>query len=107
MWGYCFGGGGETYNEEIHGGLIAGHDIAIVSNFVGQLEIYGTDFEENKVEAWTLDRFGGGADGNMVFSGVTSEGAQYFIFDPGGAANFIFDPPRIAAPPQPTRSLLH
>ena len=83
MWGYFFGGGGQTYNEEIHGGLIAGHDIAIVSAFVGQLEIYGTDFEQNKIEAWASDRFGGGADGNMMFSGVTSEGAQYFIYDRG------------------------
>ena len=101
MWGYFFGGAGQTYNEEIRGGLIAGHDIAIVSNFVGQLEIYGTDFEENNIEAWTLDRFGGGADGNMMFSGVTSEGAQYFIFDAGGGANFIVDASRIADAPGP------
>jgi hypothetical protein len=35
-----------------------------MSAFFGQLEIYGgTDFEQNKIEAWTSDRFGGGADG--------------------------------------------
>jgi hypothetical protein len=102
MWGYFFGGGGQTYNEEIRGGLIAGHDVAIVSAFVGQLEIYGTDFEQNKIEAWTSDRFGGGADGNMMFSGVTSEGAQYFIFDPNNtASNFIIDASRIADGPGP------
>ena len=103
MWGYFFGGGGQTYNEEIHGGLVQGHDIAIVSNFVGQLEVYGTDFELNKIEAWTQDRFGGGADGNMMFSGVTSEGAQYFIFDNSGgnATNFIIEASRIAAAPGP------
>jgi hypothetical protein len=101
MWAYFFGGGGQTYNEEIHGGLIAGHDIAIMSNFVGQLEIYGTDFEQNKIEAWTINRFGGGADGNMMFSGVTSEAAQYFIFDAGGGANFIIDASRIADAPGP------
>lgn len=102
MWGYFFGGNGQTYNEEIRGGLIAGHDIAIVSAFVGQLEIYGTDFEQNKIEAWTSDRFGGGADGNMMFSGVTSEGAQSFIFDPNSAgSNFIIDASRIADAPGP------
>jgi len=106
MWGYFFGGGGQTYNEEIRCGLIAGHDIAIVSDFVGQLEIYGTDFEQNKIEAWTSDRFGGGADGNMMFSGVTSEGAQYFIFDPGGAANFIIEASRIADQPGPNGFLM-
>ena len=92
MWGYFFGGGGQTYNEEIRGGLIAGHDVAIMSAFVGQLEIYGTDFEQNKIEAWASDRFGGGADGNMMFSGVTSESAQYFIYDTGAnGSNFIVD----------------
>ena len=50
-----------------------------MSAFVGQLEIYGTDFEQNKIEAWTSDRFGGGADGNMMFSGVTSEGALFHL----------------------------
>ncbi len=102
MWGFFFGGNGQTYNEEIRGGLIAGHDIAIVSAFVGQLEIYGTDFEQNKIEAWTSDRFGGGADGNMMFSGVTSEGAQSFIFDPNSAgSNFIIEASRIADAPGP------
>ena len=102
MWGYFFGGSGQTYNEEIYGGLIAGHDIAIVSAFVGQLEIYGTDFEQNKIEAWASDRFGGGADGNMMFSGVTSEGAQYFIYDGGSTgSNFIVDATRIADAPGP------
>ena len=102
MWGYFFGGGGQTYNEEIRGGLIQGHDIGIVSAFVGQLEIYGTDFEQNKIEAWTSDRFGGGADGNMMFSGVTSEGAQYFIFDPSNTgSNFIINATRIADQPGP------
>jgi hypothetical protein len=101
MWAYFFGGGGQTYNEEIHGGLIEGHDIGIVSNFVGQLEIYGTDFEQNKVDAWTIDRFGGGADGNMMFSGVTSESAQNFIFDAGGGGNFIIEASRIADQPGP------
>ncbi len=107
MWGYFFGGGGQTYNEEIRGGLIAGHDVAIMSAFVGQLEIYGTDFEENKIEAWTSDRFGGGADGNMMFSGVTSEGAQYFIFDPNSTgSNFIIDATRIADAPGPNGFLM-
>jgi len=103
MWGYFFGGLGQTYNEEIRGGLIAGHDVAIVSAFVGQLEIYGTDFEQNKIEAWAIDRFGGGADGNMMFSGVTSESAQYFIYDNSGSnpSNFIVDASRIAAAPGP------
>jgi len=101
MWGYFFGGGGQTYNEEIHGGLIQGHDVAIVSNFVGQLEIYGTDFEQNLVDAFTIDRFGGGADGNMMFSGVTSESSQYFIYDAGGGANFIIEASRIADAPGP------
>ena len=107
MWGYFFGGGGQTYNEEIRGGLIAGHDVAIMSAFVGQLEIYGTDFEQNKIEAWTNDRFGGGADGNMMFSGVTSEGAQYFIFDPNNTgSNFIIDATRIADAPGPNGFLM-
>ena len=107
MWGYFFGGGGQTYNEEIRGGLIAGHDVAIMSAFVGQLEIYGTDFEQNKIEAWTNDRFGGGADGNMMFSGVTSEGAQYFIFDPNNTgSNFIIDSTRIADAPGPNGFLM-
>ena len=101
MSAYFFGGGGQTYNEEIHGGLIEGHDIGIVSDFVGQLEIYGTDFEQNKVDAWTIDRFGGGADGNMMFSGVTSESAQNFIFDAGGGGNFIIEASRIADQPGP------
>ena len=103
MWGYFFGGSGQTYNEEIHGGLIAGHDIGIVSAFVGQLEVYGTDFEQNKVEAWTSDRFGGGADGNIMFSGVTSEGAQYFIYDDSGGnpTNFVVDTSRVADAPGP------
>ena len=107
MWGYFFGGGGQTYNEEIRGGLIAGHDVAIMSAFVGQLEIYGTDFEQNKIEAWTIDRFGGGADGNMMFSGVTSESAQYFIFDTGSnGSNFIIDATRIADAPGPNGFLM-
>jgi hypothetical protein len=107
MWGYFFGGSGQTYNEEIHGGLIEGHDVAIMSAFVGQLEIYGTDFEQNKIEAWTSDRFGGGADGNMMFSGVTSEGAQYFIFDPNNAgSNFIINASRIADAPGPNGFLM-
>jgi hypothetical protein len=107
MWGYFFGGIGQTYNEEIYGGLIQGHDIAIMSAFVGQLEIYGTDFEQNKIEAWTIDRFGGGADGNMMFSGVTSEGAQYFIFDSNDvASNFIIDATRIADTPGPNGFLM-
>ncbi|HEV2169668.1 MAG TPA: hypothetical protein VGR40_01910, partial [Candidatus Binatus sp.] len=102
MWGYYFGGAGQTYNEEIRGGLIEGHDIGIVSAFVGQLEVYGTDFEQNKIEAWTADRFGGGADGNMMFSGVTSEGAQYFIFDTANVgSNFIINATRIADQPGP------
>jgi hypothetical protein len=107
MWGYFFGGGGQTYNEEIRGGLIQGYDIAIMSAFVGQLEIYGTDFEQNKIEAWTSDRFGGGADGNMMFSGVTSESAQYFIFDPNNTgSNFIIDATRIADAPGPNGFLM-
>jgi hypothetical protein len=107
MWGYFFGGGGQTYNEEIRGGLIQGRDVAIMSAFVGQLEIYGTDFEQNKIEAWTLDRFGGGADGNMMFSGVTSEDAQYFIFDPSAVgSNFIIDATRIAGMPGPNGFLM-
>ena len=107
MWGYFFGGGGQTYNEEIRGGLIAGHDVAIMSAFVGQLEIYGTDFEQNKIEAWASDRFGGGADGNMMFSGVTSESAQYFIYDTGAnGSNFIVDASRIADAPGPNGFLM-
>ena len=107
MWGYFFGGSGQTYNEEIRGGLIEGRDVAIMSAFVGQLEIYGTDFEQNKIEAWTTDRFGGGADGNMMFSGVTSEGAQYFIFDPNNTgSNFIIDASRIADAPGPNGFLM-
>src|ERR1700678_165681 len=107
MWGYFFGGIGQTYNEEIYGGLIQGHAIAIMSAFVGQLEIYGTDFEQNKIEAWTIDRFGGGGDGNMMFSGVTSEGAQYFIFDSNDvASNFIIDATRIADTPGPNGFLI-
>jgi len=107
MWGYFFGGSGQTYNEEIRGGLIAGHDIAIVSAFVGQLEVFGTDLEQNKIEAWTTDRFGGGADGNMMFVGVTSEGAQYFIFDPNNtSSNFIIEATRIADAPGPNGFLM-
>jgi hypothetical protein len=107
MWGYFFGGIGQTYNEEIHGGLIAGHDVAIMSAFVGQLEIYGTDFEQNKIEAWASDRFGGGADGNMMFSGVTSEAAQYFIYDGGATgSNFIVDASQIADAPGPNGFLM-
>ncbi|MGB8685632.1 MAG: hypothetical protein WCD12_22320 [Candidatus Binatus sp.] len=107
MWGYFFGGAGQTYNEEIRGGLIQGHDVAIMSDFVGQLEIYGTDFEQNKIEAWTVDRFGGGADGNMMFSGVTSEDAQYFIFDTNNVgSNFIIDATRIAGAPGPNGFLM-
>jgi len=82
MWGLLLWRRRPDVQRGIRGGLIAGHDVAIMSAFVGQLEIYGTDFEQNKIEAWTNDRFGGGADGNMMFSGVTSEGAQYFIFRP-------------------------
>jgi hypothetical protein len=107
MWGYFFGGRGQTYNEEIRGGLIEGHDIAIVSEFVGQLAINGTDFEQNKIEAWTSDRFGGAADGNMTFSGVTSEGAQYFIFDTNNVgSNFIIEGTRIADAPGPDGFLM-
>jgi hypothetical protein len=73
---------------------------AIMSAFVSQLEIYGTDFEQNKIEAWTSDRRGGEADGSMMFSGVTSEPAQYFIFDQNSAgSNFIIDAWRIADAP--------
>jgi hypothetical protein len=107
MWGYFFGGLGQTYNEEIRGGLIAGHDVAIMSGFVGQLEIYGTDLEHNWIDAWASDRFGGGADGNMMFSGVTSESAQYFIYDTGATgSNFIVDASRIADAPGPNGFLM-
>ncbi|HZC45691.1 MAG TPA: hypothetical protein VE243_04400, partial [Candidatus Acidoferrum sp.] len=107
MWGYFFGGLGQTYNEEIQGGLIAGHDVAIVSAFVGQLEVYGTDLEQNKIDAWTSDRFGGGADGNMMFSGITSESSQYFIYDTNNTgSNFIIDASRIAAAPGPNGFLM-
>lgn len=84
MWGYFFGGFGQTYNEEIHGGLIEGRDVAMVSNFVGQLEVYGTNFELNSIDFFDFNRLGGAADGNLLLKGVTSEGAQYIIYNAGG-----------------------
>jgi hypothetical protein len=83
MWGYFFGGSGQTYNEEIHGGLIEGRDVAMVSNFVGQLEVYGTNFELNSIDFFDSNRLGGAADGNLLLKGVTSETAQYIIYNAG------------------------
>ncbi len=103
MWGYFFGGLGQTYNEEIHGGLIQGRDVGIVSGFVGQLEVYGTNFELDNIEFWDSNRLGGAADGNLLLKGITSEGAQYVIYDSGPSDNSMnaIEESRLAGTPGP------
>ncbi|HYL59159.1 MAG TPA: hypothetical protein VEU51_09820 [Candidatus Acidoferrales bacterium] len=103
MWGYFFGGAGQTYNEEIHGGLIQGRDVGIVSGFVGQLEVYGTNFELDNIEFWDSNRLGGAADGNLLLKGITTEGAQYLIYDSGPSDNSVnaIEESRLADSPGP------
>jgi hypothetical protein len=107
--GYYFGGLGQSYNNEMRGGLIQGYDLGIRSNFVGQLEVYGTNFENNIVDLWFSNRFGGAADGNILFKGITSEGAFYTVYNEGGGvvSPVIIEESRMADTPGPNGFLMN